>query len=44
MSRKLKYALYINDVLIEKFYTLADVDDYIDNWNGYAGKIEVFKI
>ena len=44
MSRKLKYALYINDVLIEKFYTLSEVDDYVNNWNGYKGKIEVKKI
>ena len=44
MSRKFKYALYVNDVLIEKFYTLAEVDDYIDNYCGYIGKIEVKKI
>lgn len=44
MSKKFKYALYINDVLIDKFYTLAEVDDYINNYCGYKGKIEVFKL
>ncbi len=41
---KLKYALYINDVLIDKFYTLHEVDEFIDKYNGYTGKIEVKKI
>ena len=41
---RFKYALYINDVLIEKFYTLAEVDDFIDKYVGYMGKIEVKKI
>ena len=44
MSKKLKYALYINDVLVEKFYTLAEVDEFIDKRVGYMGKIEVKKI
>lgn len=41
---KFRYALYINDVLIDKFYKLNDVDDFIDNYIGYIGKIEVEKI
>lgn len=44
MNKKLKYALYINDVLIEKFYRLSEVDEFMENYIGYIGKIEVKKI
>lgn len=44
MSKKLRYALYVNDVLIEKFYKMSEVDDFINNYIGYIGKIEVKKI
>ena len=40
----MKYALYLNDVLIDYFKTLKDVDFFIDNYIGYIGKIEVKKI
>lgn len=42
--KKFRYALFINDVLIEKFYKLSEVDEFIDNYIGYKGKIEVKKI
>lgn len=41
---KLKYALYINDVLIEKFYKISEIDYFMENYIGYIGKIEVKKI
>lgn len=40
----MKYALYINDVLIEKFKRLSDVDAFVSQYNGYIGKIEVKKV
>lgn len=40
----MKYALYINDVLIEKFKRIKEIDYFIDNYIGYIGKIEVKKI
>lgn len=42
--KKLRYALYVNDVLIEKFYKLSEVDEFIDKYIGYKGKIEIKKI
>lgn len=42
--KKFKYALYINDVLIEKFYTIKEIDCFLDNYIGYIGKLEVKKI
>lgn len=42
--KKFRYALYINDVLIEKFYKLSEVDEFMNNYIGYIGKIEVKKI
>ena len=40
----MKYALYVNDVLIEKFKTLKEVDNFINNYIGYIGKIDIKKL
>lgn len=40
----MKYALYINDVLIEKFKTIKEIDNFLDKYIGYIGKIEVKKL
>ena len=41
---KFKYALYINDVLIEYFNKISDIDAFIENYIGYKGKIEIKKL
>ena len=41
---KFKYALYINDVLVEYFNTIKEIDIFIDNYIGFIGKVYVKKL